>query len=168
MDTDMIEVFIFSMTNEALIHELECSKPRTTRELLNLATSHASGEETVQAIFYKYKGKAQAEPMDMAKEYNRWGKGKKDSWRHHDSEFVVAIDRVHRQKTGKLNQVSFDKIVKLSCHNHGYLVKHTLKECDLISATSRATTRQPAWTHCLDPLAMMRRGMCIQTRMGAS
>ena len=25
-----------------------------------------------------------------------------------------------------------DKIVKMSCHNHGYPVKHTLEECDLI------------------------------------
>jgi hypothetical protein len=41
------------------------------------------------------------------------------------------VDRVHRQKTSKLNHVSFDKIVKLLCHNHGYLVKHTLDECDL-------------------------------------
>ena len=42
------------------------------------------------------------------------------------------VDRVHKQKTGKLNHVSFDKIVKLPCHNHGYPVKHTLEECDLI------------------------------------
>jgi hypothetical protein len=34
--------------------------------------------------------------------------------------------------TSKLNHVIFDKIVKLPCCNHGYLVKHTLKECDLI------------------------------------
>jgi hypothetical protein len=31
-----------------------------------------------------------------------------------------------------LNHVSFDKIVKLSCRNHGYSIKHTLEECDLI------------------------------------
>ena len=36
------------------------------------------------------------------------------------------------QKTTKLNHVSFNKIVKMLCHNHGYLVKHTLEECDLI------------------------------------
>jgi hypothetical protein len=44
----------------------------------------------------------------------------------------MAVDRVHRQKIGKLNHVSFDKIVKMPCHNHGYPIKHTLKECDLI------------------------------------
>jgi hypothetical protein len=35
------------MTNEALVHELERSKPRMTWELLDLDTSHAFGEEAV-------------------------------------------------------------------------------------------------------------------------
>jgi hypothetical protein len=44
----------------------------------------------------------------------------------------VVVDRVHKQKIGKLNQVSFNKIVKLPCRNHVHLVKHTLEECDII------------------------------------
>ena len=32
--------------------------PRTTKELLDIATSHASGEEEVRAIFDRLKGKA--------------------------------------------------------------------------------------------------------------
>ena len=68
----------------------------------------------------------------MGKGHNRWVKGKKHSWRHCDSEFVTAVDKVHGKKTGMLNQVSFDKIVQMSCHNYGYPVKHTLEECDLI------------------------------------
>ena len=40
----MIGAFIFDPTNEALIHELGCSKPRMPWELLDLATSHAFGE----------------------------------------------------------------------------------------------------------------------------
>jgi hypothetical protein len=55
---DVIRAFISSTTNEALIHELERCKLRTMQELLNLATSHASSEEAVWAIFCKYKGKA--------------------------------------------------------------------------------------------------------------
>jgi hypothetical protein len=62
MDVDMIGAFISGMTNEALIHELRRCKSRT---------SHASGEEAVHAIFYKHKGKAQAKPIDNAKDYNR-------------------------------------------------------------------------------------------------
>ena len=60
MHADVIGVLISGMTNEPLIHELGCCKPRTTRKLLNLATSHAFGEKAVHAIFYKYKGKALA------------------------------------------------------------------------------------------------------------
>jgi hypothetical protein len=56
---------------------------------------------------------AQAEPANEAKDRNRQVKGKKDSWRRCNSEFVAAIDRVHKQKTRKLNHVSFDKIVKM-------------------------------------------------------
>jgi hypothetical protein len=100
--------------------------------LLDLATSHAFGEEAVHAIFCKCKGKAQAKPMDEAKDHSQWVKGKKDSWRRYDSVFVIAVDRVHKQKTGRLNHISFDKIVKMPCRNHGYPVKHTLEECDLI------------------------------------
>jgi hypothetical protein len=100
--------------------------------LLNLATSHGFGEEVIRAIFCKYKGKAQAEPADEAKDLNQRVKGKRDNWRHRDSEFVTAVDRVHKQKTGKLNHVSFDKIVKMLCHNHVYPVKHTLEKGDLI------------------------------------
>jgi hypothetical protein len=62
MDADVIEAFISDTTNEALVHELRHSKPQMPRELLNLTTSHASGEEAVRAIFCKYKGKAQAKP----------------------------------------------------------------------------------------------------------
>ena len=51
MDVDVIRAFISGTTNEALVHELGRCKPRTMRELLDLATSHASGEEAVYAIF---------------------------------------------------------------------------------------------------------------------
>ena len=54
----MIRAFIFGMTNETLVHELGRSKLQTTRELLDFATSYASGEEAVQAIFCKHKDKA--------------------------------------------------------------------------------------------------------------
>ena len=53
MDVDVISAFISSMTNEALIHEVGCNKPRTMWELLDLAMSHAFEEEAVRANFYK-------------------------------------------------------------------------------------------------------------------
>jgi len=44
---DVIRAFVFGNTNESLIHELGRNKPQTTRELLDLATSHTSGEEAI-------------------------------------------------------------------------------------------------------------------------
>ena len=47
MDADVIRAFSFGTTNEALIHELRCNKPRMTWELLDLTMVHASGKEAV-------------------------------------------------------------------------------------------------------------------------
>jgi hypothetical protein len=33
------------------VHDLDRDQPKTTKELLNIATRHASGEEAVGAIF---------------------------------------------------------------------------------------------------------------------
>jgi len=44
----------------------------------------------------------------------------------------MVVDRVHKQKTSRPNPVSFEKIVKGLCHDHGYPIKHTLEDYDLI------------------------------------
>ena len=50
-------------TYESLIHKLGCLKPRTTCDLLDIATNHASSEEVVGAVFSggRDKGKAKRE-----------------------------------------------------------------------------------------------------------
>ena len=51
IDADVISMFLFGTTCESLIHKLGCLKPRTTHDLLDVATNHASGEEVVGAVF---------------------------------------------------------------------------------------------------------------------
>ena len=46
------------MTCESLVHKLGRKGPRTTKKLLDIATSHALGEEVVRAIFDHLKGNA--------------------------------------------------------------------------------------------------------------
>ena len=41
-DTDVIGAFLSGTTCESLVHKLGCKGPRTTKELLDIATSHAS------------------------------------------------------------------------------------------------------------------------------
>jgi hypothetical protein len=47
----MINAFSCGMTYEALVHALGCETLRTTRELLDVATQYATGEEVLQANF---------------------------------------------------------------------------------------------------------------------
>ena len=50
--------------------------PRTTKELLNIATSHTSGEEAVGAIFECLKGKAKRDKDTSEGAFNRPSKKK--------------------------------------------------------------------------------------------
>ena len=56
-DTDVIGAFLSRITCESLVHKLGHKDPRTTKELLDIATNHASGEEVVGVIFDRLKGK---------------------------------------------------------------------------------------------------------------
>jgi hypothetical protein len=57
IDTDVIGAFLMGTTCKELVHELGCKGPHTTRELLDIATNFASGEEAIGAIFHDTKGK---------------------------------------------------------------------------------------------------------------
>ena len=54
-------------TYESLIYKLGCLKPRTTRDLLDIATNHASSEEAVGAVFNGGRDKGKAKRMDQDK-----------------------------------------------------------------------------------------------------
>ena len=51
IDTDIINAFLSRTTYESLIHKLGCLKPRTTRDLFNIATNHAFDEEAIEVVF---------------------------------------------------------------------------------------------------------------------
>ena len=72
-------MFLSGTTYESLIHKLGYLKPRTTRDLLNVAMNHASGEEVVGAVFSggRDKGKAKREDQDKGPSMLR-GKKNKD------------------------------------------------------------------------------------------
>jgi hypothetical protein len=50
-DADVILAFWCGTTCGTLVHELSHDQPNTTRELLDIATRHASGEEVVGDAF---------------------------------------------------------------------------------------------------------------------
>jgi len=72
-----------------LVHELGRKGPRTTKELLDIATSFASGKEAVGTIFDRSKGKAKRDeevdegPSNRSKKKNK-GKQRRET-------FLVAV-----------------------------------------------------------------------------
>jgi hypothetical protein len=51
VDTNVIRAFLSGTTCESLVHKLGRNHPWTTKELLDIATSHALGEEVIGVIF---------------------------------------------------------------------------------------------------------------------
>ena len=80
-DVDVIGAFLSGTTCESLVHKLGRKGPQTTKELLNITTSHASGEEAVGSIFDHPKGKAKRDEDAGEGASNRPNK-KKNKQRH--------------------------------------------------------------------------------------
>jgi hypothetical protein len=54
-NTNVINAFTYGTTNEALVHELDRGRPKTTVELLDITTKFVGGEDIVGTILYKGK-----------------------------------------------------------------------------------------------------------------
>ena len=63
-DTDVIGEFHSGTTCESLVHRLGRKGPRTTKELLDITTNHASGEEAVGAVFERNQHAAKEKRCD--------------------------------------------------------------------------------------------------------
>ena len=73
-------------------------KPRTTRDLLEVATNHASGEEAVEAVFNEGgdQGKPKRTDLDEGPSTQRGKKNKKDRRRSDNTALVAVADRTPR------------------------------------------------------------------------
>ena len=83
-DADVIGAFLSGTTCESLVHKLGRKGPWTTKELLDIATNHASGEEAVGAIFDRSDGKARRDEGTGEGASNRSTKRKNKKQRHED------------------------------------------------------------------------------------
>jgi hypothetical protein len=130
IDADVINTFLLGTTCKALVHKLGRRKPCTTRELLDIAMNHASGKEAVGVVFTddRAKGKAKREDQDEGPSSGQGKRKKKDRHRANPNTAAVA-DRAGKQQ-GNANH--FEQLLEKSCTNHGYSVKHKLKDCELL------------------------------------
>ena len=127
----MIGAFLSGTTCESLVHKLGRRGPRTTKELLDIATSHASREEAVGAIFDRSDGKARRDEDTGEGASNCLAKRKNKKQRC-DNSLVAAADRKGGRKPMEGTSNHFEKMLEGPCPNHAFPAKHLYKDCGLM------------------------------------
>jgi hypothetical protein len=120
IDSDVIGAFLAGTTCRDLVSKLGRKTPTRASELMDIATKFASGQEAVEAIFWKDK-QPQGRPLEDIPEASAQRgtkkKGKKKSQMKRDAadaDLVAAAEhRNPRKPPGGANL--FDKMLKESC-----------------------------------------------------
>jgi hypothetical protein len=100
------------MTCRSLVHELSHEQPKTTKELLDIATRHASGEEAIEAAFTLANAGTTT-----------------DSGRATPDKTTAKCDFKRRTRPPIGH---FNKILEAACPHHPYPVKHRLRGCTMM------------------------------------
>jgi hypothetical protein len=143
---EIVHAFLKGTTCRDLVRELGRSPPVDSNELFDIATSFASGEEAVGAIFDGKKGKrADDAPAEGSKskephQKNKRGKKGKKSRREaheqgHDDggDEALAVDPARRgPRPAPRGPGVFDDMLKKPCPYHKTLANHTLQQCDML------------------------------------
>lgn len=90
-DEDVVTAFLSGTTCESLVHKLGWKKPKTTKDLLDIATNRASGEEAVGVVFQGSPGKEKRDNGDAETSDNPYKKGRNRQRR--DGTLVAVVDR---------------------------------------------------------------------------
>jgi hypothetical protein len=144
--SEIVHAFLEGTTCRDLVRELGRSPSVDSNELFDIATSFASGEEAVGAIFDGRKGKrvddapAEGSKSKEPHQKNKWGKkGKKsrrearEQGRDDDGDEALAVDPARRgPRPAPRGPGVFDDMLKKPCPYHKTPVNHTLKQCDML------------------------------------
>jgi hypothetical protein len=120
--------------------------PRTTRELLDIASNHADGEEAVAATLNTAQGKGKQVVDHGEGTSSCFKKKKKNDKRRRDDNFVVAVERKASHPKGNTAKPAptrdhFERTLDAPCPHHDVPVKHTLRECRLMKNYVKGTLK---------------------------
>jgi hypothetical protein len=152
-DADVISTFWFGTSCQILVHDLGRDKPNTMKELLYIATRHASGDEAVRVVFVLGNGKMvlgssrahhQKPPACAPRAAER---DKSDTLSGllsllaamtmirmrnvSDEEYVMVVECDFKCQAWP-PKVYFEKLLESACPNHTYYIKHKLKDCTMM------------------------------------
>jgi hypothetical protein len=145
-DNDAISAFQNGTTCTSLIHWLRRRMPRTTRELLDIASNHADGEEAVATTLNTPQGKGKQVVDQGEGTSSRFRKKKKNDKRRRDDNFVAAMERKASRPKGNATKPApsrdhFEKLLDAPCPHHEVPIKHTLRECWLMKSYVKSTLK---------------------------
>jgi hypothetical protein len=138
-DNNAISAFQNGTTCTSLIHLLKRRMPRTIRELLDITSNHAVGEEAVTATLNTPQGKGK-QVVDHSKgtsAHFKKKKKKKNDKRHCDDNLIATMERKTSRPKGNPTKPApskdhFEKLLDESCPHHEVPVKHSLWGCRLM------------------------------------
>jgi hypothetical protein len=133
IDADVISAFTNGTTNEALIHELGQGRPRTTADLIDIATI-IDVEDAIGAIFHKGKSPHNVGELsgDKRERWENLGKRRRNHHPQRGKEEVATMDRPPRP-LAKNDGDQFQKLMNSPCQNHDFPVLHKLQEYELLT-----------------------------------
>jgi hypothetical protein len=136
-DSDVTRAFLTGTTCRDLVSKLGRKTPTKASELMDIATKFASGQEAIEAIFWKDKQPQVRQKQDAPEASVQHGSKKKAKKKAQakrdaiDADLVAAAEHRNPQKPPE-GVNTFDKMLKESCPYHRGPVKHTLEECDML------------------------------------
>jgi hypothetical protein len=144
--SEIVHAFLEGTTCRDLVHELRRSPPVDSNELFDIATSFASGEEAVGAIFDGKNGKRvddapaegnkSKEPQQKHKRCKKGNKPRREvrvQGRDDDGDEALAVDPARRgPRAAPRGPGVFNDMLKKPYLYHKTLVNHTLEQCDML------------------------------------
>ena len=133
-DSEIVQAFLSGTTCWDLVRELGRNVPRSAATLLDIATSFASGEEAVGAIFpdTDTRGKRRDEAPEASASHlpKRKKKGRLGKQEVLEADLVTATER--KNPRGSKGPRPFDDMLKKPCPYHQGPVKHALEDCTML------------------------------------
>jgi hypothetical protein len=145
-DNDAISAFQNGTTCTSLIHRLGSRMPRTTQELLDIASNHADGEEAVAVTLNTPQGKGKQVVDHGEGTSSCFKKKKKKNKCRRDDYFVAAVEHKASRPKGNPGKPAptrdhFEKLLDAPCPHYEVPVKHTLRECRLMKNYIKSTLK---------------------------